>query len=1457
MAKLQHTFVQGKMNKDLDERLVPNGQYRDAQNIQVSTSEGSDIGAVENILGNAIQNVRDDSAGVTTWPSGFGLGSSATCIGSGRDTQNEKIYWFVTSNTADIIFEYNQITKVVSPVLVDPTGAILNFNTSNLITGVNILEGLLIWTDDLNEPRLIDIALFKAGSDQGQNPLWQITSVNGSSFIASDITVIKLKPETAPGFVAAASVRGGNGTGVSPVTTVKNFTETIGGGAQAPLLPGTNTSIVCSVIPNWEQDDVVVLRASQKNSEGYKEYFEVRATVRFDVTTTTAFLSILYVTLSLTSIEYTWDCLLEEKEPMFNLAMPRFAYRWKYSNNEYSAYSPFTEAVFVPGPYSYDPANAYNEGMQNNLRVLTINGFQTAPKGVVSIDVLYKDSASTAIYRVDTIPYTQTSFSITSELIYSILPSDQLIRSYDNVPTKAKAQELIGNRIVYGNYVQNYDIGEAVDIAVTAPATNIVTLLTPEKTIKSQRAYQVGLVYQDAFGRETPVFTNDEATVIVPKQSAPKSTFLRASADQNPPSWATHYKFYVKDISNEYYNLILDRYYDSDDGNIWLSFPSAERNKVQIDKFLILKKQHNTNEAVTDQAKYKVIDISNEAPDSVKRFREFYTNSVVTKGTAIADEFIPINSGLTEFNFDGPTFADNSLFFNAFSEPKTLYIRFRRFANSVPKLSQYYQLDRAGFEGATATAYNMTLAEPIAEADNWLNGIAVGGQYTIEVHIEEEIQSPAFEGRFFVKINRDSIFEDNVIYNSTDNPSDFEVDQPSPNINATIPNAPINGNPTPSIPIPNAPDAWYGWAENISAQPSPTSAQDFQQPTIGLYKVGFGMAPYWEIGTGPDNNGAGLGTVGLAFTNKLVPGATIQFRAAGVGGDWGDLYEIATSTSNTYANRGVNNFEPSITFSFTLTSPFNDEGLTFLQMRIMKRKRVQSIVFDQFTKVLGSPNGAIFETEPSEPIDLNLYYEATNSLPIATMSSPVLLPYFNAYSFGNGVESNRVRDDFNAIVIGKGTKVSTILEDGYQQERRGAGLIYSGIFNSTSGVNELNQFIAGLKITKDLNPVYGKIQKLYARDTDLVVLMEDKCFRVLADKDALYNADGNSNITSNNNVLGQTIPYVGEYGISKNPESFATFGFRSYFADKSRGTIIRLSRDGITEIADKNMSYYFQDKLKNSTGALIGSYDEEASSYNIVIGNSHTSFKERVDGWNTRLSYQPEFGMSLNNEYYTFDNGEIWEHTNQTRSNFYGTQYDSTVTPIFNDAPTSIKNFKTLSYEGDEGWTAGVATNMQDGEVTSWKKKESLFFNYIKGIASSWDYDTQSGSLDTEEFSVQGIGNILTITGAATYIITIDGEINASLQIVPSDKIYYLNASDNNIELVGTCTSIAGSVLTVTAAGVLNVDPSSGDFLFFAKDNEINTSGIIGYYAEAKMTTTSGNKKELFAVNSEVFISSE
>ena len=52
MPKIINTFLKGKLNKDLDARLIPNGEYRDARNVQVSKSEGPHVGSLENVLGN-------------------------------------------------------------------------------------------------------------------------------------------------------------------------------------------------------------------------------------------------------------------------------------------------------------------------------------------------------------------------------------------------------------------------------------------------------------------------------------------------------------------------------------------------------------------------------------------------------------------------------------------------------------------------------------------------------------------------------------------------------------------------------------------------------------------------------------------------------------------------------------------------------------------------------------------------------------------------------------------------------------------------------------------------------------------------------------------------------------------------------------------------------------------------------------------------------------------------------------------------------------------------------------------------------------------------------------------------------------------------------------------------------------------------------------------------------------
>ena len=394
----------------------------------------------------------------------------------------------------------------------------------------------------------------------------------------------------------------------------------------------------------------------------------------------------------------------------------------------------------------------------------------------------------------------------------------------------------------------------------------------------------------------------------------------------------------------------------------------------------------------------------------------------------------------------------------------------------------------------------------------------------------------------------------------------------------------------------------------------------------------------------------------------------------------------------------------------------------------------------------------------------------------------VELGWFNCYSFGNGVESDRIRDDFNAPQIDNGIKVSSTFLN-YGEENKTSSMIFSGLYNSTSGVNDLNQFNMAGKITKDVNTTYGSIQAMHARDNDVVVFAEDKVLKVQSGgKDALFNADGNPQLTATNRVLGTTIPFTGDYGISKNPESLAIDNYRMYFADKQRGAVLRLSNNGITPISEAGMKNYFRENLKyhiNITGSVNGVDDEfnitlhETSKFNqnVTSYDSKTiSFSESAKGWVSFKSFTPLTTANLTDKYYSVNNNTIWVHHNDIalRNNFYGTQYNSNVTLLFNDIPESIKSFKNINYEGSQarvtqfttqsatdaagnlftvndqeyynlsaksGWyVKSIETDKQSGNVPEFVEKEGKWFNYIIGET------TIDSNLDTSEFSVQGIG---------------------------------------------------------------------------------------------------------------------
>ncbi len=320
----------------------------------------------------------------------------------------------------------------------------------------------------------------------------------------------------------------------------------------------------------------------------------------------------------------------------------------------------------------------------------------------------------------------------------------------------------------------------------------------------------------------------------------------------------------------------------------------------------------------------------------------------------------------------------------------------------------------------------------------------------------------------------------------------------------------------------------------------------------------------------------------------------------------------------------------------------------------------------------------------------------------------------NVLTYDWYIEESRIRGGYNNTIVDLGVKAYLDELEPLQQDRFNT-LIYSGVFNYRTGINNTNQFSVGQDITRSTDPANGRIIKLYAEDTNLIIFQQNKVSRALIDKDAIYSAEGNAAVTSTNLVIGQIVAYAGEYGISNDPFSFAVYGYRKYFTDRVRGCVLRLSADGITEISSYGMHDFFRDELtgiNNETNALEpvkqirGGWDAHSKNYILSIQKDNGSYKtvsfdEGVLGWTSFFDYKPDFITSLKNNFYslkiTTNNGQgVWLQNAPVKINgvdtgaaygkFYETLYDSSVTVILNKEPSLVKNFKTINYEGSNGW---------------------------------------------------------------------------------------------------------------------------------------------------------------------------
>ena len=502
MAEDKKTFIQGKMNQDIDDRILPNGEYRSAQNIQVTTSEGSDVGSIQNILGNTK---------VSNFAPGFSSYDDLETIGCFFDEKNNKIYYFVTNytcpdpkltglvggdngpttaeqadnNTGNLfcgIFVAQDADSTGLPqISLLVQGLFLNFSKTNLITGVNLLENLLFFTDNLNQPRKINV---------------ETASLNPNHYDSEDkISVAKFAP-----FMPA-------------------------------LLLEYDTTTLNNNVPTASEPTSSMELSSQNN---FPEDF------------------------------------LREK-------FVRFSYRFRFADGEYSTIAPFTQICFIPKTTSYSitqlqkvfkkgeiyfqDTNGIADGMVNNVTAINLNIILPSKKiktdlDINAIEILYKESDNNLIRAVDLKDLDDTSsstgvfqFKYKSTLPYKTLPKDQLTRVYDNVPLAAQAQEIISNRVVYGNYVENrklpnqpgtaginFSVGSSAKYDITADFGNsdfnnyYLHKEYPFHSIKQRRTYEIGVVLSDKFGRQSPVLTSTSGVGSV-NVSAKDNNFNSSSWD--------------------------------------------------------------------------------------------------------------------------------------------------------------------------------------------------------------------------------------------------------------------------------------------------------------------------------------------------------------------------------------------------------------------------------------------------------------------------------------------------------------------------------------------------------------------------------------------------------------------------------------------------------------------------------------------------------------------------------------------------------------------------------------------------------------------------------------------------------------------------------------------------------------------------------------------------------------
>jgi hypothetical protein len=1175
MAELNRTFVLGRMNKSYDQRVVPNGEYIDALNVRMGSTEKSEVGVIENAKGNvALSNLR--------YIEGTPLSDQAKCIGAYADGANETVYWFVHDPACtvspigklDLIVSLNDLTGILTYHIIsvwDGTSSdtTLNFDLENLITGVNKIGDLLFFTNGAqNPPRFINV---KKGY---LPPLFDI-----DQFSAEELLVIKKPPVSAPA--------------VEPV-----------------------------------------------NIGGQSNYLDTR------------FIS--------------------------------FAYRYRYANNMYSATSQWSDIAFNPAEFGFTDDSFLNIGMINSCNAAVITYNSGGPL-VLGIDLLFKQADSNVVNVIEKIDkqvsglidFTDYSFTFSNSKIFTILPEAELLRLYDNVPLNAFAQTLMGNRLMYGNYIEGYDMIDSLDMPVlleyqaslvTNPIMNkpIVTALADGAyTINGYHAvtncilnlemdgvplkkntsisFDVTLGH-DSFTGSVPgpevnssisvnfsvVLKNDYSSVYAFATSAEfQEAIGTVSNIQIVPDACNGTR--MTDIQNCNADGTLNGYTKFGSGQSAVGQPisiiTATTSSLIGLKFVAMQYVNDINTPTDSFYEYYRVTYASVSYSDISNPRSLHSNRDYEIGIVYMDEFGRSTTALVSpFNTVHVPCGNSDV-------QNKIYVTIP-FTQRPPAWAKRYKFvckpDEAGYDTIYATTYFL---DP-GTNDCYL---LLEGENTKKVEVGDKLIVKADANGPKASCVEVTVLE------KQDKASEFIT----PSTGAVVPGGVYMKINTNNISvrqdingiIPFDKKTSYASAGSCPYLSYPMNLEDPANPGSYIdYDVPIGSRITMKFSVHRAGGASPIGERTYTFEKTFISSSSYPNMEAWFNGDSialslndGLLETMGTQCPCNNIFLPGNN-PPGIIGPCqdcdNYLGFYRDGGTNQLVLNFQGFQNNVPFIpgsLEVDFQVIRSNGVLIFETEPVDALP-DVFYENNLSFPISggnhlcnvqnqdigvSQNGIVDTGFFNCFAFGNGAESYKISDSIVGHTFNLGERVTSTSAQDYGRVIRFADMTYSGVFNPESNVDRLNEFNLGLSNYKKLESSFGPIRVLDGRETDVLVLQEDKISYVLAGKNLLSDSAAGGAISSVPEVLGTQIARVEKYGVSFNPESYVHWGANRYFTDVKRGAVLQLTGDSYQNenlfvISDAGMRTWFRDNFIESFGTQkLGGYDPYMDEY--VLSSNDTA----------------------------------------------------------------------------------------------------------------------------------------------------------------------------------------------------------------------------------------------------------